>query len=164
MAGVKFLVNMPRETELEHPSVLHWPAEKLPSFSASSCKASLVAGEWGGARGPAEGDSPLLVADLELDGGSFTLPAADGWTCFAFLRSGCLRIGEEEVLPGQAVAHFSQAICVAAAGTRLTLFQGLPLQEPVEHFGPFSMSDRLRNRIAVRSYQSGAMGRLDPSF
>ena len=161
--GVKFLVNMPRETELDAPRALQFPAGSLPSVPLSCGRATLLAGEWGGARGPAEGDSPLMVADIELAGGSFVLPAPEGWTSFAFLRSGRLRIGGEELLPGEVLVHGSPVACDAGPGARLTLFQGQPLQEPVEHFGPFSMSDRLRNRLAVRSYRSGGMGSLEPS-
>jgi redox-sensitive bicupin YhaK (pirin superfamily) len=164
--GAQFLVNMPRESELDPPLVLHYGSESIPVQGFPWGRARVLCGEMDGGEGPASGGATLLVSDIEVDeGAELSLSPPSGSTGFAFLRSGRLSRGGDTVLPMEAlVPGPSPLLWRAGPGTRLMLFQGVPLQEPVEHFGPFAMSDRFRNQLAARSYRSGAMGELEPSF
>ena len=48
----------------------------------------------------------------------------------------------------------------ALTDSELWLFSGVPQQVPVDLYGPFSMSDRLRNRLAALQYRRGDWGNV----
>lgn len=50
------------------------------------------------------------------------------------------------------------------AGAHVVVAGGTPLREPVVFYGPFCMSSREDIVRVVKAYESGALGRLAPSF
>ena len=47
----------------------------------------------------------------------------------------------------------------AAAGSKVLLIAGQPLNEPIAQYGPFVMNTREELMQAVHDYQSGRLGR-----
>ncbi len=154
--GVQLSVNLSRSNELDEPGTFFTEAASVPRASSS---VSNLWGTWKTSKSPLPMPSPCLLLSISLKAGqqwSWTPPS--GWNGFIFLRSGStqnMEKGDVLLLSGGPVvleaAHDSEFIFVA----------GEPLRESVEIFGPFAMSDSLRNRLVARKYRQGGLGELD---
>ena len=125
----------------------------------------MIAGEFAGAKGPAQTFTPIQVWDLRLASGEPTdLALPDGYTTALVVLRGSLRINGSEPIRDAEVALFDRAgerirIDGAADATALLLC-GEPIGEPIVGRGPFVMNSAAEIRQAMVDYQSGKLGRL----
>jgi redox-sensitive bicupin YhaK (pirin superfamily) len=149
----------PRYQEIQSDQI---PTVTLPDGQGS---VRVIAGTFGGTKGPARTFTPIHVWDLRLDGNQRTdLPIPDGYTTALVVLHGTLRVNGSDPVAAAEVALFDRAgdsICVddAQRATAL-LLAGEPIDEPIVGQGPFVMNTREQIRQAMVDYQRGAMGRL----
>jgi redox-sensitive bicupin YhaK (pirin superfamily) len=164
---VQLWVNLPRKDKLGPPRYQDITSARIPVVQRAGARVRVVAGELDGARGPARTSSPLELWDLALDAGAelaLALPA--GHTAAVVVLAGRARVNGSEPLGEAEMALLDRAgtgVTIAAEPATLALLLGgEPLGEPVVFHGPFVMSTREEIYAAVRDYQSGRMGHLDP--
>jgi redox-sensitive bicupin YhaK (pirin superfamily) len=125
----------------------------------------VIAGEYGGQRGPAKTFTSINLWDVNLKAGkSGELPLPDGHTTLFLVLSGEVLVnGEHQAREGD-LAIFARAgsnVSVKAdQDAKLLVMDGEPIAEPVVGQGPFVMNSRAEILQAFEDYQLGKMGEL----
>jgi redox-sensitive bicupin YhaK (pirin superfamily) len=168
MSMMQLWVNLPARAKMSPPryqTILDATIPRVTLGEAGSLR--VIAGEYGGHKGPAETFTPMDVWDLKVaPGKSVTLELPDGHTAAIVPMQGEARVNDaHRAGPAQLVrlAREGGAFTVAAGGdaelTALVL-AGEPLGEPVVGYGPFVMNSEREIAQAFADFQSGRFGRM----
>ncbi|MBD1917364.1 MULTISPECIES: pirin family protein [Cyanophyceae] len=166
---VQLWVNLPAKDKMSTPRYQGITADRIPTVELPDGRGSLrvIAGEFQGAKGPAQTFTPIHLWDLRLaEGKQISLDLPEGYTTILVVLKGAIGIGGSEP-----IAEAEIGIC-NPAGTTLTLDSqqdttalllcGQPIDEPIVGHGPFVMNTSAEIYQAVTDYQSGKMGALTP--
>ncbi|MEY1661829.1 pirin family protein [Isoalcanivorax beigongshangi] len=165
---VQLWVNLPRAAKLTTPRYQALRAADIPLQQLDPLGSTLrvIAGNAGGAYGPARTHSPLALYDMQLIAGArpqLALPA--GWTTLAVLLRGAVRVQGTLLTDGQ-VAQLGRAgeqlLLQADQDSRLLVLSGAPLNEPVAGRGPFVMNHASELDQAELDLRQGRFGRWPP--
>jgi quercetin 2,3-dioxygenase len=164
---VQLWVNLPAEDKKAPPGYQGILDRQIPAVSLAHGQGTVrvIAGEFGGARGPARTFTPIHVCDLRLSGDERTdLGAPEGWTTALVVLRGELHVSGAGPIRSAEVGLFDRAgtgIQIdGAKEARALLLSGAPIDEPVVGMGPFVMNTRREIQQAMLDYESGRMGRL----
>jgi redox-sensitive bicupin YhaK (pirin superfamily) len=166
---VQLWVNLPAREKMSKPRYQEIRSAQIPVVDLPGGAGTLrvVAGAFGGQRGPAKTVTPMNVWDVKLRaGGGATLPLPPRTNSLVVvLRGGAtvadtpLRLHECAIL-----GRDGGTVAVRAEGdAALLVLNGEPIDEPVVARGPFVMNTAVEIKQAMIDYQSGRMGRLDPA-
>lgn len=162
---VQLWVNLPAKDKMSPPGyqeILDRQIPRVPLGDGSSVR--VIAGEFGGAKGPARTFTPITVLDLRLAAGDEAeIPVPDGDNALVLVLNGKVAVGGESV--GRAeLAAFDRAgdgIAIKAEeDSTLLVLAGTPIDEPVFGQGPFVMNTPEEIVRAIRDYREGRMGHL----
>jgi redox-sensitive bicupin YhaK (pirin superfamily) len=158
-------VNLPKRDKSAPPQYQDIRKEQIPDVSVGGGVVRVIAGEFGGARGPASTFTPVQVWDVRLKAGDrTTLPLNEGDTALLPVLAGKVKInGETEVAASRFVmfSHAGATIEIEALDDAiLLLLAGEPIDEPVVAYGPFVMNSQDEIRQAMADYRAGKMGSL----
>ena len=165
---VQLWVNLPARDKKAPPRYQAIVASEIPAVPLADGRGTVrvIAGDFAGAKGPAETFTPIQVGDLRLTSDqpmNLTLP--DGHTTALVVLRGALRVNGAEAINAAEVGLFDRAgerICIdSAKDATALLLCGAPIDEPIVGQGPFVMNRPEEIRQAIVDYQSGRMGRLD---
>lgn len=125
----------------------------------------VIAGEFGGKKGPAKTFTPINLWDVNVNAGkSAELPLPSGHTTAFLVLSGEITVNGEKPAGEGDLAIFARAgngITVnAKTDAKLLVMDGEPIAEPVVGHGPFVMNSRAEIQQAFEDYQLGKMGEL----
>jgi len=124
----------------------------------------VIAGEFGGRKGPAKTFTPINVWDVNLRAGKSTeLPLPNGHTTTFLVLSGEVEVDGKKAVEGDLAifARNGDGITVKAkTDAKLLVMDGEPIDEPVVGQGPFVMNSRAEIQRAFEDYQLGYMGEL----
>ncbi len=172
MHGFQLWVNLPRKDKLMPPRYQEIPAARLPTGRSPDGKVEVkvIAGEALGARAVIETQTPIFYLHFTLaPGGEVTQPAPKEFNAFATVIHGQGRFGPKAVagVEGQTLLfeRDGDGIRITNDGTEplsLLLLGGVPLNEPVARYGPFVMNTQAEIMQAVRDFQSGRFGEIEP--
>jgi quercetin 2,3-dioxygenase len=165
MHAFQVWVNLPARLKMTRPRYQDIPAAKIPAAETSDglARVKIIAGEALGQRAVIETHTPIVYQDWTLaPGADVTLPIQRDHGVLAYVFEGAARVGGREVRDGQlAVLGEGDAVRLGASvDARLLVLAGVPIGEPVAHYGPFVMNTERELREAVRDYQSGRMGEI----
>jgi quercetin 2,3-dioxygenase len=166
---VQLWVNLPAQDKMAPPRYQGITSDRIPVINLPNNQGRLrvIAGDYGGAQGPAQTFTPINMWDLRLNGGQpVSLEVPEGHTTLLVVLKGSVRVGGSEP-----VAEAELGIC-DRTGTTLTLdsrqdttallLSGEPIDEPIVGHGPFVMNTTEEIYQAIADYQSGKMGALAP--
>jgi redox-sensitive bicupin YhaK (pirin superfamily) len=170
--GVQLWVNLPASLKMTPPRYQAIEADEVSVLASHDGGAvvRLIAGELGGHAGPGSTHTPITYAHASL------APAAElsidwnpSFNAMAYVLEGSGSAGPENrpveahdlVVFGagdalRLVAGRSQTD--SGSGLELLLLGGLPIREPIFHYGPFLMNTRNEVAQAIDDYQAGRMG------
>ena len=170
--GVQLWVNLPRANKWNLPRYQDLRAGDTVLLSSADGGAlvRLIAGDVGGRAGPGSTFTPITLVHATVSpGAQLVLPWRADFNALAYVLAGKGRVGTERrpVHTGQlTVFGPGGSVTVAADPTQdshapnldILLLGGLPIREPVAHYGPFVMNTRAELQQAFADYQAGRLG------
>ena len=162
--GVQLWLNLPRALKRSAPGYTDLQPETMPWLPVPGGRLRALAGTWLGTLGPARTAARTGIAHLELEpGATFEQPLPMDWMAAVAVLHGEILIGGRPV-PADHMGYLStegDGLALASpGGASFMLLAGMPLREPIAHYGPFVMNTREELEEAYQDYQAGRMGRL----
>lgn len=165
--GFQLWVNLPAADKMSQPRYQEVATDSIPTFENDGVRVRVVAGEYGGVRGPVtEIAAQPLYMDVSLDpGASFELPVPGGHTVVAYVFEGAGRFGLDDQGGGEeieavklVVFEEGERIAVKAGDdsmVRFMLMAGAPFHEPIVPYGPFVMNTEEEIHKALSDLRNG---------
>lgn len=165
--GFQLWVNLPAAQKMDPPRYQEVIAADIPVEDKDGAAVRVVAGEYGGIRGPVtEIAARPLYMDVTLEPGvEFYLPVSEGHFVVAYLFEGEVEFGLNGDDQGQQVEAVRMLIFedgdhirVRAAENspaRFMLMAGAPFMEPIVPYGPFVMNTREEIQQALSDLRNG---------
>jgi redox-sensitive bicupin YhaK (pirin superfamily) len=172
--GVQLWVNLPAALKFTPPryQAITSAQLKLLTTADGGALVRLIAGDLGGYEGPGSTHTPITYAHVSISpGAEMEVPWDPTFSGLAYVLTGRGYAGRERrpVDEHQLVVFGPGAsVTVGAAPTQpvdspnleVLLLGGLPIREPIAHYGPFLMNTREQIIEAVEDFQSGRMGMI----
>ncbi|MGH8444147.1 MAG: pirin family protein [Solimonas sp.] len=162
---VQLWVNLPARHKMTAPGYQTLLSRDIPTVPLADGAGSLrvIAGEYGGARGPAHTYSRVNVWDLSLQQGrSARLAFGAGDTVALAVLRGTLQVNDEEIVrEAQLVVLDREAgelLLEANSDATVLVLSGEPLDEPVVGYGPFVMNSEAEIAEAIADFEAGRFG------
>jgi len=160
-------VNLPAKSKMTAPRYQPLLEREIPvvRLPADGGSVRVIAGEFGGATGPARTVTPVNLLDVRLRAGHrLRLDLRDGYTGALYVLRGKIAVNADET------ANAGELVVFGRGGDEVTLkansdatvfvMNGQPIDEPIVGYGPFVMNTPEQIRQAFADYSSGRMGTL----
>jgi redox-sensitive bicupin YhaK (pirin superfamily) len=160
-------VNLPAASKMTAPGYQGLTAKDIPAVELPGDAGSVrvIAGEFGGAKGPARTFTPINLLDVRLQAGkSARLSLKDGYTASLYVRKG------KVLLNGIEAASETELVVLERKGDEITIeatsdaavfvMNGQPIEEPVYGYGPFVMSTPDEIQQAFKDFHAGRLGKV----
>ena len=158
--GFQLWVNLPAAQKMSQPRYQEVAANAIPVVEKDGVTIRLVAGEFGGVRGPVTeiAASPLYMDVKLAPGSSFIYPVPSGHTTLAYVFEGTGEFG------GQVVESVSMVVfnddgdqieVMSESGVQFMLISGAPFKEPIVPYGPFVMNTVEEIQQAIQDLRNG---------
>ena len=165
--GIQLWTSLPRALKHTEPGYQRIDASAIPAVSASAATVRVIAGEFGGKRGPARTLMPTFLWHVTIAPSSvfeFALPRE--FEAAAYVIEGEGDFGGVSAGVGRLVVWSGEeaAIRIANASTHpleLMILGGAPAEGPLVFHGPFVMNTVEQVRAAEIAYRTGRMGFLE---
>jgi redox-sensitive bicupin YhaK (pirin superfamily) len=177
--GIQLWVNLPRANKWNPPRYQDIRGKEAALLTTPDGGGLLrvIAGELDGHAGPGQTFTPITLVHATISpGASADIPWRPDFSFLAYVLAGHgsagsggaaspteIRTGNLVVFgPGDFVSLTAAADqdSRAAAGLEVLLLGGLPIKEPVVHYGPFVMNTREEIVQALEDYQAGRLGQI----
>jgi redox-sensitive bicupin YhaK (pirin superfamily) len=162
---VQLWVNLPAKDKMKKPGYQAILDRAIPHVALPEGGGSVrvIAGDYGGQKGPARTFTPINVWDVRLKAGHSTaLTLPEGYTLGVVVLAGAVEVnGAQSAREAQIVLldRTGGAITLEANGdAKLLLLSGEPIAEPVAAYGPFVMNTKDEIRLAIADFESGRFG------
>jgi redox-sensitive bicupin YhaK (pirin superfamily) len=159
---VQLWVNLPKKDKMTRPGYQGITDADIPAMEIAGGRVRVIAGDFGGVKGPARTFSPINVWDVRLKGGTETaFEVPEGHTAMVAVLTGDVTVNGTAARDATAVRlarEGTEVSLTAAADTMLLVLTGAPLDEPVFGYGPFVMSSEAEIRQAINDFNSGRFG------
>ena len=164
---VQLWVNLPAKDKMTPPGYqpitdAQIPAAPLPGEAGT---VRVIAGEYGGRKGPARTFTPMNVWDVRLNAGKTAeLAQPEGWTVQVVVLAGTVQVNGDTILRAAQMATLSTeggGVSIEANNeAKILLLAGEPIDEPVVGYGPFVMNTREEIVQAIDDFNGGKFGRV----
>jgi redox-sensitive bicupin YhaK (pirin superfamily) len=164
---VQLWVNLPAKDKMTSPGYQTLLDAEIPAVDliGGAGRVRVIAGEFGGKKGPARTFTPMDVWDVRLNPGAKTeLNVAAGRTLALIVLHGTAQVN------GDQVAREGELVCFERAGNTISveanneatllLLSGEPIDEPIAGYGPFVMNTEAEIHQAIADFNSGKFGRM----
>lgn len=165
---VQLWVNLPAKDKMSQPHYQGIKNNQIPSVDLPDAQGQVrvIAGEFAGAKGPANTFTPIHVWDIRMMSDQHTdLVLPDGYTTALVVLKGAIQVNGAETIATAEVGILDRqgknVRITSKKETTLLLLCGEPIDEPIVGSGPFVMNTPQEIRQAMADYQSGKMGRLE---
>lgn len=172
--GVQLWVNLPAALKFTPPGYQAIDAGDLTLLTTADGGAlvRLIAGDLAGHSGPGSTHTPIAYAHVTLSpGAELSVAWNPAFNALVYVLGGRGFAGQERrPLETHQLAVFGagDAITVGAASSQredgdnleVLLLGGLPIREPIAHYGPFLMNTRQELLQAIEDFNAGRMGQV----
>ncbi len=172
--GIQLWVNLPARDKFVPPRYQDIGSKKVALLSShdGAVLLRLVAGDLDGHAGPGATYTPITLVHASLPAGArleLPWPREQNALVYVLAGSGTLGSSQLPIDAGQlAVLGAGDHLVVSAAGRQpsssasmeLLLLGGVPIGEPVAHYGPFVMNTEAELRQAFEDYRAGRLGTI----
>jgi redox-sensitive bicupin YhaK (pirin superfamily) len=173
MHGVQLWVNLPARLKMSPPRYQAITGDRLALARSADGGAlvRVIAGDVGGVHGPGVTHTPISYAHATLEPGArLDVPWNRDFNALAYVLGGGGYAGNElrpveahDLVvygPGDSLIVEAAEQPVDGEGFDVVLLGGLPIREPIAHYGPFLMNTRDEIRQAIDDFQAGRMGTI----
>lgn len=164
---VQLWVNLRAKDKSVAPRYQNLLKENIPTvvLPDNTGTVRVIAGKYGGRKGPAKTFTPINLWDVNLSAGkSLELPLPDGHTSAFLVLSGEVMVNDGDNATEGDLVIFDRSgdrISVKAqANAKLLVMDGEPTAEPIVGRGPFVMNTHAEIEKAFEEYQRGLMGQI----
>jgi quercetin 2,3-dioxygenase len=163
MHMMQLWVNLPKKDKGAAPGYQPVTAAQIPSVKLpGGGNVRVIAGEHGGARGPAQTFTPITMLDVTLAAGErFEALLPRSYNALAVIADGRASAGGRSAKTGELVLFAndgSSLALVAEEATHLIVLAGEPLNEPIVQYGPFVMNTIAEIERAFHDVEHGKFG------
>lgn len=164
MHMVQLWVNLPAKDKMAAPGYQGIVNGDIPAVELPGGRVRVIAGNYGGAKGPARTFTPMQVWDVSLNAGgeaSFELP--NGWNTALIVLGGEVEANGATAREAQMVLLDPEGTTISLkskAGAMLLLISGEPIDEPIAGYGPFVMNTEREIEKAIVDFNSGHFGEI----
>mgnify|MGYP001161697212 CR=1 FL=1 len=172
--GLQLWVNLPAKDKMADPRYqdIRGGSVKLLTTGDGGALLRVIAGELGGHRGPGVTHTPITMIHASVSpGAQVTLPWRPDFNALAYglAGQGFAGPGARPFRMGQAVVFGEgETLTIRAAETQdsrsenfeVVLLGGLPIREPVAHYGPFVMNSHAELVQAFEDFKAGRLGQV----
>jgi redox-sensitive bicupin YhaK (pirin superfamily) len=172
--GIQLWVNLPAAQKWVEPRYQDIGRERVTLVGSPDGGAlvRVIAGDVGGHAGPGTTYTPISIVHATVSPGArLDMPWNRAANALVYVLGGSGRVGADNVTirSGQlAVLGDGDSVVVEAARTQdsssphleVLVLGGVPLGEPVAHYGPFVMNTRAELAQAFEDFQKGRMGTI----
>jgi redox-sensitive bicupin YhaK (pirin superfamily) len=170
MHFMQIWVNLPRAHKMHPPRYQALMAQDMgrAPLPDGGGEVRVIAGEYAGAKGPANTFTPVNLFDMSLNPGGraeFSFPARENTALM--VMEGEVTVNGREAKAEEFIlfANTGEDIVVRAdvvSGARAILLNGEPIDEPLAAYGPFVMNTEEEIHQALTDLRAGKFGHLDP--
>ena len=160
-------VNLPAKDKMAPPGYQPITDAQIPSVALPDGAGTVrvIAGEFGGRKGPARTFTPMNVWDVRLNPGKTAeLAQEEGWTVQIVVLAGTVQVNGDTVLRAAQMATLAtdgRGVTIEANNdAKILLLAGQPIDEPVVGYGPFVMNTQEEIVRAIDDFNSGKFGRM----
>jgi redox-sensitive bicupin YhaK (pirin superfamily) len=161
--ALQLWVNLPAKAKMAPPRYQTLTAASIPAVDG----VRVIAGEYRGAKGPAQTFTTVNLFDVRLRAGhSLSLDLRDGFSAGLYVVQG-------EIFVNGQKANATELVVLDRAGNHVELtastdaivfvMNGAPIDEPVVGYGPFVMNTSAEIQKAFADYHAGRLGRIPAS-
>jgi redox-sensitive bicupin YhaK (pirin superfamily) len=167
--ALQLWVNLPAKSKMTAPRYQTLTVRDIPSVAlpAGAGELRIIAGEFGGAKGPAQTFTPVNLFELRLRaGGSLKLDLREGYSAGLYVVSGQVTANGEHAAGGELVVldrKGAEASLEAASDAIVFVMNGAPINETVVGYGPFVMNTPQEIQRAFADYHAGLLGKIPES-
>jgi len=167
---VQLWVNLPAKDKMTPPRYQTLLDAEIPvvDLPEGAGRVRVIAGEYGGRRGPALTFTRMDVLDVRIAQGRVaSFEARDGDTLALVVLRGTVLVNGSEIAREGQLVHLDRAGAAVQieANTDATVLwlAGEPIDEPVVGYGPFVMNSEDEIRQAIDDFNSGRFGDIPPT-
>ncbi|MEY2405947.1 MAG: quercetin 2,3-dioxygenase, partial [Acidimicrobiaceae bacterium] len=171
---VQLWVNLPSALKFAPPRYQAITRDDLTLLSTpdGGTLIRLIAGDLAGHTGPGSTHTPISYAHASISpGAELDVPWNPSFNALAYVLSGRGYAGRERrpVEAHELVVFGAGEVVTLEASTsqpddspnlEVLLLGGLPIREPIAHYGPFLMNTRAQLLEAIEDFNAGRMGRI----
>jgi redox-sensitive bicupin YhaK (pirin superfamily) len=167
MRGFQLWVNLPADEKMTPASYRDIAASQIPTYVIGKVDVKAIAGRLHVNDQLTEGAVNGLTTepgylDLHVHSSErIRIAVPDGHNVLVYVYEGSTTVGDSDyTLAAGKMARLSQEgelLLQAAAGTRVLVISGKPLDEPIVHYGPFVMNTMDEIQQAVNDYSAGQL-------
>jgi redox-sensitive bicupin YhaK (pirin superfamily) len=164
MHMMQLWVNLPSKDKFAPPGYQPITASEIPNVAIEGGgQVRVIAGEYEGARGPAQTFTPITMLDATLSAGAhLTAAIPASYNALAVVAKGRVRVGSLVATAGELVLFANDGARVELEaeeeGTHTIILAGEPIGEPIVQYGPFVMNTVQEIEQAMRDVQRGKFG------
>jgi len=164
MHMMQLWVNLPHKDKGAAPGYQPITAAQIPRVELPDGAGAVrvVAGSFGGAKGPARTFTPMSMLDASLaSGGRLTVELPREHNAMAVVAKGRARAGAETASAGELLlfANDGERLDLRAEEeSHIVILAGQPLGEPIVQYGPFVMNSVDEIRQAIVDVNAGRFG------
>ena len=158
--ALQLWVNLPAKSKMAAPRYQTLAARDIPVVDG----VRVIAGEYAGARGPAQTFTPVNLFLAEVNAKrSLRLSLHDGYSAGLYVVAGKISVNGETANPGELVVldrKGDEVTIAAQADAVVFVMNGAPIDEPVAGYGPFVMNTPREIQQAFADYHAGRLGTI----
>jgi len=164
--ALQLWVNLPAKSKMTPPRYQTLLARDVPlvSLPQEGGSVRVIAGEFGGAKGPARTFTPVNLLDVDLRAGhSVRLNLRDGFSGALYVLKGRILVNRESASETELVVldrEGDEVLIEATSDARLFVMNGAPIDEPLAGHGPFVMNTPREIQQAFADLHHGRLGKI----
>ena len=172
--AVQLWVNLPARLKFHQPryQAITGAALKLVTTEDGGALIRLIAGDLGDFQGPGATFTPITYLHATIaPGAEMTLPWNRAFSAFVYVLAGRGHVGpdgrtaaDHQLVvfgPGDSITvRAAEQQSGDASALDVLVLGGLPIREPIVHYGPFVMNTREEIIQAIDDYQRGRLGTI----